>query len=473
LAGKSVIYEPLDFNDQGSVFMNMKWTSATVALLPGMLVMQSAVAETLTQTEQLSQVDKQAKSQISEQELNSLKQKLILLNKQLKIQQQTINQMAQQVLKQEAYLQSGSQTKQQQAQQRTNATSVSTNEDIERTSSVPATGAAKNQRVMAKQEPRKKAPDRARSTDDLLQETHNVFTRKLTIEPSFTYSYYSRKDLILRGFLALDAIFLGNLNLDRVRTNTTQLDLTTRYTLNQDWQFEIGVPYMFRWTQYDSVGEGNSSQRYETAQVDGGGIGDVSAAVYYRINAESNDWPDWVWNLRLRAPTGKDPFGIDLETSEFGNLTYPTEVATGSGVWSASTGFSLAKTFDPAIVFFNLNYGWTREEEFDDLSGNPGLSPGRIDLGDYLDYSLGLAFAVSERMSLAMSFNQRFYTKTKQQPLGGPWEKIPRTDTNTASLGIGATIALSENLSMVTSIGAGLTEDSPDYQISLRFPYRF
>jgi hypothetical protein len=456
--------------------MNMKWTSATVALLPGMLIMHSAVAETLTQPNQeQAQAGQRPISQISVQEINGLKQKLIILNKQLKNQQQIINQMAQQVLKQEAYLQSSSEG--QQARQPSPASSnakVDANASIERPASVAASSAQmETPQVTAAKEQRKKSPDRGRSTDDLLQETHNVFTRKLTIEPSFTYSYYSRKDLILRGFLALDAIFLGNLNLDRVRTNTTQLDLTTRYTLNQDWQFEIGVPYMFRWTQYDSVGEGNSSQRYETAQVDGGGVGDMSAAVYYRINTESIDWPDWVWNVRLRAPTGKDPFGVALETSEFGNLTYPTEVATGSGVWSASTGFSLAKTFDPAIVFFNFNYGWTREEEFDDLSGNPGLSPGNIDLGDYLDYSIGLAFAVSERMSLAMSFNQRFYTKTKQQPLGGAWEKIPRTDTNTASLGIGATLALTPNLSMVTSIGSGLTEDSPDYQVSIRFPYRF
>jgi hypothetical protein len=391
-----------------------------------------------------------------------------LLNNQLKAQQQAINQMAQQVLKQEASIAQSSSTKPSLGNNQATDTRGSSVERPQNVSPQPNTTVAST-----KSSERKKAPDRARSTDDVLQEAHNVFTRKLTIEPSFTYSYYSRKDLILRGFLALDAIFLGNLNLDRVRTNTTQLDLTTRYTLNQDWQFEIGVPYMFRWTQYDSVGEGNSSQRYETAQVDGGGMGDMSAAVYYRINTESIDWPDWVWNVRLRAPTGKDPFGIALETSEFGNLTYPTEVATGSGVWSASTGFSLAKTFDPAIVFFNFNYGWTRAEEFDDLSGNPGLSPGKIDLGDYLDYSLGLAFAVSERMSLAMSFNQRFYTKTKQQPLGGAWEKIPRTDTNTASLGIGATLALTPNLSMVTSIGSGLTEDSPDYQVSIRFPYRF
>jgi len=442
--------------------MNNKWTSAVAVILPGILAVPAYSADTDPQPA--------LESTLSEQDIAVLKQKLIQLNQQIKLQQQTINQMAQQVLKQEALNRQASTKDVTSTQQPVSAsTPSSAPPSVERQKAQSSQQAA----IASDASERKKAPDRARSTDDVLQEAHNVFSRKFTVEPSFTYSYYSRKDLILRGFLALDAIFLGNLNLDRIRTNTTRLDLTTRYTLNDNWQFELSLPYLYRWTQYDSVGEGNSSQRYETADISGGQIGDVSGAVYYRINAESVDWPDWVWNVRVRAPTGKDPFGIPLETSDTGNLTYPTEMATGSGVWGASTGFSLAKTFDPAIVFFNLNYGVSFTEAFDDLSGSPGLSPGEIDLGNYLDYSVGLAFAVSERMSLSMSFNQRFYSKTKQRPEGGEWEKIPRTDTNTASLGIGATLALSPNLSMVTSIGSGLTEDSPDYQISLRFPYRF
>tara|TARA_R110002033_G_scaffold171098_1_gene216039 strand:- start:87 stop:1415 length:1329 start_codon:yes stop_codon:yes gene_type:complete len=442
--------------------MNNKWTSAVAVILPGILAVPAYSADTDPQPA--------LESTLSEQDIAVLKQKLIQLNQQIKLQQQTINQMAQQVLKQEALNRQASTKDVTSTQQPVSASTPSSSPpSVERQKAQSSQQAA----IASDAAERKKAPDRARSTDDVLQEAHNVFSRKFTVEPSFTYSYYSRKDLILRGFLALDAIFLGNLNLDRIRTNTTRLDLTTRYTLNGNWQFELSLPYLYRWTQYDSVGEGNSSQRYETADISGGQIGDVSGAVYYRINAESVDWPDWVWNVRVRAPTGKDPFGIPLETSDTGNLTYPTEMATGSGVWGASTGFSLAKTFDPAIVFFNLNYGVSFTEAFDDLSGSPGLSPGEIDLGNYLDYSVGLAFAVSERMSLSMSFNQRFYSKTKQRPEGGEWEKIPRTDTNTASLGIGATLALSPNLSMVTSIGSGLTEDSPDYQISLRFPYRF
>ncbi|MEZ8184757.1 transporter [Shewanella sp. 5S214] len=446
--------------------MNNKWTSAVAVILPGILAVPAYSADTDPQPA----LEPALESTLSEQDIAVLKQKLIQLNQQIKLQQQTINQMAQQVLKQEALNRQASRKDVTSTQQPVSAsTPSSTPPSVERQKAQSSQQAA----IASDAAERKKAPDRARSTDDVLQEAHNVFSRKFTVEPSFTYSYYSRKDLILRGFLALDAIFLGNLNLDRIRTNTTRLDLTTRYTLNDNWQFELSLPYLYRWTQYDSVGEGNSSQRYETADISGGQIGDVSGAVYYRINAESVDWPDWVWNVRVRAPTGKDPFGIPLETSDTGNLTYPTEMATGSGVWGASTGFSLAKTFDPAIVFFNLNYGVSFTEAFDDLSGSPGLSPGEIDLGNYLDYSVGLAFAVSERMSLSMSFNQRFYSKTKQRPEGGEWEKIPRTDTNTASLGIGATLALSPNLSMVTSIGSGLTEDSPDYQISLRFPYRF
>lgn len=393
------------------------------------------------------------------EELQLLKKQLILLNKQAQMQQQAINQMAQKILAKEATLK--------QPQPNHSDAQEQAAQSIERQSQSPR---VQESDAVAQV---KKEPDRSRSTDDVLQEAHNVFDRKLTVESSITYSYYGRKDLVLRGFLALDAIFLGNLNLDRIRSNTVQLDLTTRYTLNDQWQFEMGFPYVYRLNKYESVGEGNSSQLYESAKVEGGQIGDMSLAAYYRVMTEGNGWPDWVWNVRVRLPTGTDPYGIELESSESGNLTYPVDIATGAGVVGLSTGFSLAKTYDPAIVFFNLNYGTFIPEEYGDLSGLPGLSPGDIDLGDYIDYSLGFAFAVSERMSIGMSFNQRFFAKTQQRPKGSDWQDITRTDTNTASLGLGATLALTENLSMVTSIGAGLTEDSPDYQLSLRFPYRF
>ncbi|MFT5879740.1 MAG: hypothetical protein ACI86X_000860 [Moritella sp.] len=424
--------------------MNKKLTLATVML--GFTSLLSPLhAQTEPEKNELSeQVENQ--TQLSEmQKQEQLKRQLILLNQQLKRQQQAVNQMAQKVFQQS----SPQQVQPSGHSQPSMAAIAEEDSDV------------------------KKTPDRGRSTEDILQETHTVFTRRFTIEPSITYGYYSRKDLILKGFLALDAIFLGNINLDRIRASTVQIGWTTRYTLNEKWQMELDIPFVYRLSQYDSVGDGNSSSQYETKDIDGSNLGDISAGFYYHLKTETKDRPDWVWNVKLRVPTGRDPFGIELETSPSGNLTVPTEIATGAGVWGASTGFSLAKSYDPAIVFFNLNYGWNFTEKFEDLSGEPGLTPGEIDLGDYLDYSVGLAFAVSEKMSIAMSFNQRFYGKTSQKLEGQPEFDIPRSDTNTANLGFGATLALSDALSMVTSVSAGLTEDSPDYQISLRFPYRF
>ncbi len=425
--------------------MNKTWTPALLPAMLGMLMPVFAVQAETEPEDQATEGKTATVQDLTEQEKQEqLKRQLIWLNQQLKMQQQAVNQMARKVMLQD-------------------------------TAATPASQARSNPTAPTEvKEERKKSPDRARSTEDLLQATHNVFTRRFTVEPSFTYGYYSRKDLIINGFLALNSIFLGNINLDRVRSSTMHMNWKTRYTLNSRWQVELDLPFLYRLSQFDSAGKDGDSGSYETQTVKGGKLGDVSTALYYHVAKESPEWPDFVWNARLRVPTGRDPFGIKVKTTESGQLTYPTEIATGAGVWGISTGFSLARTYDPAIVFFNLNYGWNLSEDFDDVSAKEGeIIPGEVDLGDYLDYSVGLAFAVSEKMSIAMSFNQRFYGETERKVDGLGWEEIPRSDTNTANLGFGTTLALTDALSMVTSVSAGLTEDSPDYQISLRFPYRF
>ena len=49
----------------------------------------------------------------------------------------------------------------------------------------------------------------SQSVEDVLREEHALFSDRLTIEPGISYSYSDRSQLALRGFLALDAIFLG------------------------------------------------------------------------------------------------------------------------------------------------------------------------------------------------------------------------------------------------------------------------
>ncbi|MGL6123424.1 MAG: hypothetical protein ACRC1W_10480, partial [Shewanella sp.] len=57
-----------------------------------------------------------------------------------------------------------------------------------------------------------RSPSTGRSTEDFLLENHTVFDRKWVFDLGVSYQHYDRKDLALRGFLALDAIFLGVIN---------------------------------------------------------------------------------------------------------------------------------------------------------------------------------------------------------------------------------------------------------------------
>ncbi|MBO7941704.1 hypothetical protein JTP77_038285, partial [Streptomyces sp. S9] len=81
-------------------------------------------------------------------------------------------------------------------------------------------------------------------------------------------------------------------------------------------------------------------------------------AAYYQWVKESQRWPDIVTSLRVRAPTGRDPFGLKLiqPDGDNNNLNIPESLPTGSGVWAATFNVSALRTYDPVILFGNIGY---------------------------------------------------------------------------------------------------------------------
>lgn len=316
------------------------------------------------------------------------------------------------------------------------------------------------------------APTPNRSTEDLLLEQHNVFDRKFSLELGTSYAYYDRKQLLLRGLSFADAIFLGRIDTDRIRSHQWTADLTARYTFNDRWQGELKVPYLYRYMQYSAKGDNDN---LVTDSLHDGNIGDMSAAIYYRLLTETDSRPDLVWNFRVTAPTGRDPYGIPNTPNQSStNLNdVPSKLATGTGLWGLSTGFSVVKTVDPAILFASVNYNHYLKKSFSDVSAQDGDQPGKIQLGDSFGYGLGMAFALSERLSLSLSFDQSFNREAKQGFAGQSFDKVPDSNGNSATMGMGVTWAIDDKLSMVVNWAAGLTQDAPDYVVGVRFPYRF
>ena len=199
----------------------------------------------------------------------------------------------------------------------------------------------------------------AQSVSNLYDEASGFFGGgKFSVETGITYARYDTRQLILNGFLALDSIFLGNINLDRIKADNWTLDVTGRYNLNQRWQFDLNVPVVYRESTYQSGGAQNNAQGItEQTVTRDPTIGDVNFGVAYKFLDESESLPDAVFTLRVKAPTGQEPFGIKLrQDPNNDSLFYPEDLPTGNGVWSITPGISLVKTFDPAVLFGSLSY---------------------------------------------------------------------------------------------------------------------
>lgn len=318
-----------------------------------------------------------------------------------------------------------------------------------------------------------------RSMKDALQQEHAVFDRKLTLESSLSYNRYDRKQLTLNGFLALDAIFLGNIAIQNVESDSLTYNLATRYGVSPRLTLNLDVPYLGRNTVYQKGGAGGSAAAIAEEETSGAGIGDVSLSANYKLLSETAGRPDTVLTFGITAPTGRAPYGIDWKVLERGDdkfirFAVPDKQPTGNGVWQSNIGVSAIKTMDPAIVFANLGYIHSFPRSFGDIDTDPQTrNPGDVKLGNSYYLGAGVAFAFNERTSLSLSFSDRLSAKASLRYKGAPWTKVIGSDANAATFNMGVTYAMSQHTTLVTMLGIGLTPDAPDYSLTFKVPYMF
>ncbi|AOY00600.1 transporter [Jeongeupia sp. USM3] len=323
----------------------------------------------------------------------------------------------------------------------------------------------------------KTSGDAPKSVEDIYQAASGFSSSRYSFEAGLTYSHYDTRELKLNGFLALDSIFLGNINLDRTKQDTYTLDLTGRYSPTPRWQFEISAPIVARHANYFSGGAGGASTSLSEGTVSRSPkLGDVTVGVAYKLLQETTDIPDTTVSVNVRTPTGKEPYGIKLREVDDsqGNLMIPTELPTGNGAWGVTTGLALVKTVDPAVIFGNIGYTYYFKNSYDDISSNADtIQPGDVQQGSSLQFGAGTAFALNEKLSLGLSYSQQLVRKSRVRGEGGPWSDVTGSDANVATFNVGMTYAVSKNLSIIPNLAIGLTPEAANYAISLKMPYNF
>ncbi|MFZ1060491.1 MAG: hypothetical protein WAP47_14995 [Candidatus Rokuibacteriota bacterium] len=302
----------------------------------------------------------------------------------------------------------------------------------------------------------------------------------LQIEPSLDYTHFSSNRVTISGFTLFNAIVIGTIEVDKLDVDLMTPAVTLRYGLLDRLQLETRIPYVWREDrEILAVGTADAQERTTST---GPRLGDLEASVLGQALIGEGVIPDVLLRMRGRFPTGTNPFEIETEDVRVGAAGAPVkrlkEPPTGNGFQSVAPGITLVWRSDPVVFFAGANYSFNLKREFLKEDGASG-DFGKIDPGDTLEFFFGLNIALSERVSVNMSFTDSITESTTQTPPNRTETTVVGTSSNDARLILGASVALWQNGllgssgALTVSAGAGLTRDSPDFAITFALPITF
>ncbi|MGN6329679.1 MAG: acetate kinase [Rhodanobacter sp.] len=296
---------------------------------------------------------------------------------------------------------------------------------------------------------------------------------KFVIEPSYQFGYSSADRVDLIGYTVIPAVLIGLIDARQVRTTTQTGALALRYGLSNRMELELRVPYLHNHTDTTSreIFTGSAQDRVFTSS--GHGLGDIEATARYQMNDGGADKPYFVGWLRFKSRTGRDPFDVttDCVNRCIQNVTgtgMPLQLPTGSGFYALQPGVTWLYPSDPVVFFGNLSYlhNFPRHGVSRRLLGGEREALGTIDVGDVVDLSLGMGFALNDKASISLGYDQSFVGLTRQngKTVAGSAKIVLGT------LLVGGSYRLSDKRSLNVALGVGVTRDTPDATVTVRVP---
>lgn len=290
---------------------------------------------------------------------------------------------------------------------------------------------------------------------------------QFVLEPSVQYSYSSTNRVALVGYTIIPAIVIGLIDVQTVNRQTWTGAVTARYGLSNRLEVEAKLPYVYR--NDDSVTRplGTGASMDSAFNATGKGIGDIEFGARYQLNEPGTDGPYYVAGLRFKARTGKDPFEVSYVSGSTPVSSLQEELPTGSGFYGIQPSLSVIYPTDPAVFFGGVNYLWNvgRDVNKEIL----GQHIGKVEPGNAIGFNFGMGLALNEKAAFSLGYEHTYIGRTKVDGVAPP----SATATQLASLLLGYSYRVNNKTSVSLSLGAGLTRDTPDMQLTLRVPISF
>lgn len=295
---------------------------------------------------------------------------------------------------------------------------------------------------------------------------------KMVLDPGLQYGYSSSNRISLVGYTIIPSLLIGLIDVREVKRNTITPSLTARWGITNRFELEAKLPYVYRSDSvvqrkfFDGVG------RDEVFNSTGYGIGDVEFTGRYQLNDGGADNPYYIATLRLKSRTGKDPFEVETDAVAPPNISneLQKELPTGSGFYTIQPGLTLLYPADPAVFFGSISYQHNIKRS--DVSMNTTNGPvhiGDVAPGKVFGFNFGMGLALNDRSSFSIGYDHSSVGKTK---INGT-TALNSVTTQLGTLLIGYSHRLNKTTSLNVSVGAGVTRDTPDVQLSVRLPMTF
>jgi hypothetical protein len=300
---------------------------------------------------------------------------------------------------------------------------------------------------------------------------------KLVLEPSLQFGYSSSNRVVLVGYTIIPALLIGLVDVREVKRNTSTAAITARYGLSNRLELELKLPYVYRSdsTVSREIFTGTGVDRvFDTS---GRGVGDAELALRYQLNDGGVDKPYYVAGLRFKSRTGTDPFEVLTDCSQRcvgPNATgtgLPLELPTGSGFYALQPSLTWLYSSDPAILFGSVNYlyNFKRDHVQRKVLNGEWEPLGRIAAGDVMGFNFGVGLALNDKALMSFGYDHSSIARTRQNGVAVPGS----VRTQLGTLLVGLSYRLSDKRTVNIAVGAGLTRDTPDVQLSFRLPMTF
>lgn len=267
---------------------------------------------------------------------------------------------------------------------------------------------------------------------------------KIQATYDFNYSYIGQERI--NADISSGELTLFNIENDSSHTitNTVSVDYGVRDNLTAS----VSLPIVSKYSE---------NPRYSGLSHS---LGDIGLGVRWQPHEFRRGRPSMTYTANLRLPSGKSPYKVDANQG----------LATGSGVTTITGGVNVNHIVDPVALFGSVNLSYSTDAK--DLNQiRSGRMLTRVEPGLSFSFGLGFAYALSYGITTSLSIQESISERATLHFADGSSVRTRLQTSGILNLGLGYRISPKTTINVTA--GIGLTDDSPDFSLSLSAPLSF